>query len=59
MVNQLLEKSADVNAAPAENGRTALQAASGSGHPVVVERFHRAGADDDDDSLIVCDPIGS
>jgi len=46
VVNRLLEKGADVNAAPASSfGRTALQAASEGGHLAVVDRLLEQGTD--------------
>ena len=45
MVERLLQKKADVNAADSYNGRTALQAAAGGGHLDVVERLRAAGAE--------------
>jgi len=45
VVNRLLEKGANVNAAPAEEGgRTALQGASEGGHIEVVNRLLEKGA---------------
>lgn len=46
VVQLLLTKGADVNAAPAvDSGRTALQAAAGSGHESIVAALLKAGAD--------------
>ena len=44
-MDRLLQEKADVNAAAAGDGRTALQAAAGGGHLAVVERLLQEKAD--------------
>jgi ankyrin repeat protein len=44
-VERLLQEKADVNAAAAYNGRTALQAAARGGHLAIVERLLQEKAD--------------
>ena len=45
IIERLLQRKPDVNAAASDDGgRTALQAAAGSGHPAVVKRLRVGGA---------------